>query len=200
MPDQSIIEMLRQSLRGLLTPRDAPSSPTAIGPLNAIDLPAVPSPYPFRNPITPTKELDAAMRNIRSISPGAGTTTREITQTPPRKLLASAMYDSIDEPNPTPILFPGDTSQKGTVYINPRTDNQGAALAGQLARVATPSAQQQLQDSADRNLKIERTRGSIGGPQHQSYAIKGEDRQHTAEEQYASLLAALQTAFVGARK
>lgn len=221
MPDQTIIEMLRQSLRGFLTPRDAPTSPTAIGPLNAIDLPAVPSPYPFRNPITPTKELDEAMRQIRSIAPGAGTTIREITQTPPRAYLKYAaegnpyrsweIGDSTD-PNPddeyfrgyTPGLFPSEASEKGNVYINPRVDRQDVSLAGQLARVATPSQEQQDQDARTRNLKNTAPVAIVGvGPGTRDYSIYERDRQKTAEGQYKSyedFLAALRSAFIGTRK
>jgi hypothetical protein len=123
----------RGELQGLLGPKNE----VEVGPWGTdVNLPG--HPYPFRNPVSMTKDLDRSVRDLRTtLAPGAGTARDNIIDTkPPYDYIAEAIRPKLREPVLKGLMDPRELSLLGSadprlegsnqVYINdhPRTEDR----------------------------------------------------------------------------
>jgi hypothetical protein len=203
---ESLLALLRQWMTPPRPEGQAPDVPGPAGPSmlaalargplkgrEGLEAPTIHSPYPFKNPITPTKEIDESLRRIRSAVPGAGTNVREIRTQPQGVVIKQVARDDPRYLNGPDLdnqkflgAYPTVGPDVGTIYLNPRgSDYKVPEIA---------------QDERDRMLAHELVHAA-GHPDNRAYPISDkyvEYRERQPEPQ--TMLDVLTRAAIGARK
>ena len=152
VPSESVMRLLR----AWLTPTSGNPPTIATNHGGMLEIPEVSSPYPFKNPATPTKEIDQALRHIRSVVPGAGTNVTEIqTSSPPGDLMKQAMrqvpgYAQSNNLNNLNLLGAMGVKgpEKGKLYLNPH-ENYAPDIESTMAHELTHAAGYDEADAAE---------------------------------------------------